>query len=65
MPQRKYFGVIRIIVFDFELFIGGGAKEERAGNSFKLPAPDFIGFLLLSKELIAALWFYSAFGATL
>jgi len=36
MPQRKYFLAIRILVFDFELFIGGRWQKRRAKNSLKL-----------------------------
>ena len=39
MPQRKYFVATRILVFDFELFIGELIKSEKANNnSLKLPA---------------------------
>ncbi len=44
MPQRKYFVATGILVFDFELFIGGRVQkdEELTGtcmddNSLKLP----------------------------
>jgi hypothetical protein len=38
MPQRKFFVAIRILVFDFELFIGGRLQKLRAENFLKLPA---------------------------
>jgi len=38
MPQRKYFVVTEILLFDFELFIGALSQIKKAYNSLKLLA---------------------------
>jgi hypothetical protein len=43
MPQRESFVATGILVFDFELFIGGLFKK-RADNIFKLSAPINLPF---------------------
>jgi hypothetical protein len=35
MPQRKYFVVTRILVFDFELFIGERSQKRKSSQLFQ------------------------------
>src|SRR4030042_1479004 len=47
--SKKIFIATRIIVFDFELFMGAGSQEKRADNFLELPAPEYIGCFAFSQ----------------
>jgi hypothetical protein len=46
MPQRKYFVATGIIVFDFELFIGGVVQKQRATSGCPQPFYLKLPFLM-------------------
>ncbi len=53
MPQRKFFVATEILLFDFELLIGGRRQKQKADNSLKQPF-GYSGRLVSLRSALSA-----------